>query len=180
MSEFKTLEEYQNSIKEFNAQSILGFEDFIINSNNDRAKLQLRCTPHTDKKCGYGCHDLDFGLSVWQHQQTKIDELQKENEKLKYERDAFQEFHRDCKVEIDLLKAEKAAVQGLVKSLRAEFDLNGSGDQVERQIELLEEAVRGETFLEYLDRAENSAEKIPESIKKSVREGLGMVRGKHE
>lgn len=77
MSEFKTLEEYQNSIKEFNAQSILGFEDFIINSNNDRAKLQLRCTPHTDKKCGYGCHDLDFGLSVWQHQQTKINELQR-------------------------------------------------------------------------------------------------------
>ncbi|EZQ10755.1 FtsB family cell division protein [Acinetobacter sp. Ver3] len=111
MSEFKTLEEYQNSIKEFNAQSILGFEDFIINSNNDRAKLQLRCTPHTDKKCGYGCHDLDFGLSVWQHQQTKIDELQKENEKLKYERDAFQEFHRDCKVEIDLLKAEKAELE---------------------------------------------------------------------
>lgn len=41
-------------------------------------------------------------------------------------------------------QAEKVGFQKLVKSLRSEFDLNGGSDQVERQIELLEEALRGE------------------------------------
>lgn len=46
--------------------------------------------------------------------------------------------------EIKKLKAEKLNLQNLVKSLRSEFDLNGGSDQVERQIELLEGAVRGQ------------------------------------
>lgn len=71
------LEQYQNSIKEFNERTRLGFESFIQSNGSDRNKLQLRCTPFTDKKGGYGSFDLDFGLSAWQHQQTKVDELQK-------------------------------------------------------------------------------------------------------
>ena len=55
-------------------------------------------------------------------------------------RDQVLELRKEC----DQLKAEKAGFQNLVKSLRSEFDLNGGSDQVERQIELLEEAVRGE------------------------------------
>lgn len=50
----------------------------------------------------------------------------------------------DLEAEIEKLKAEKAGFKNLVKSLRSEFDLNGGSDQVERQIELLEEAVRGQ------------------------------------
>ena len=78
-SEFDTLEQYQESMKEFNENTRMGFEEFIQSHGSDRNKLQLRCTPYTSKKGGYGSFDLDFGLSLWQHQQTKVDELQKKN-----------------------------------------------------------------------------------------------------
>ncbi|WP_171499042.1 hypothetical protein [Acinetobacter junii] len=76
-SEFDTLEQYQESMKEFNENTRMGFEEFIQSHGSDRNKLQLRCTPYTSKKGGYGSFDLDFGLSLWQHQQSKVDELQK-------------------------------------------------------------------------------------------------------
>lgn len=76
-SDFDTLEQYQESMKKFNENTRMGFEKFIQSHGSDRNKLQLRCTPYTDKKGGYGSFDLDFGLSVYQHQQSKIDELQK-------------------------------------------------------------------------------------------------------
>lgn len=75
-SEFETLEQYQDSMKKFNESTRMEFENFIQTNGSDRNKLQLRCTPFTDKKGGYGSFDLDFGLSVWQHQQEKINELQ--------------------------------------------------------------------------------------------------------
>ena len=76
-SEFETLEQYQDSMKKFNENTRIGFENFIQSHGSDRNKLQLRCTPYTSKKGGYGSFDLDFGLSLWQHQQSKVDELQK-------------------------------------------------------------------------------------------------------
>ena len=76
-SEFETLEQYQESMKEFNENTRMGFEEFIQSHGSDRNKLQLRCTPYTSKKGGYGSFDLDFGLCVYQHQQSKVDELQK-------------------------------------------------------------------------------------------------------
>ena len=76
-SEFDTLEQYQESMKEFNENTRMGFEEFIQSHGSDRNKLQLRCTPYTSKKGGYGSFDLDFGLCVYQHQQSKVDELQK-------------------------------------------------------------------------------------------------------
>ena len=76
-SEFETLEQYQDSMKKFNENTRIGFENFIQSHGSERNKLQLRCTPYTDKKCRYGSLDLDFGLSLWQHQQFKVDELQK-------------------------------------------------------------------------------------------------------
>lgn len=54
---------------------------------------------------------------VWNHQQSKIEQLEK----------------------------EKAEITRLVQSLRNEFDLNSDCPQVDRQIELLEEALRGES-----------------------------------
>ena len=74
-SEFDTLEQYQESMKEFNENTRMGFEEFIQSHGSDRNKLQLRCTPYTSKKGGYGSFDLDFGLCVYQHQQSKVDEL---------------------------------------------------------------------------------------------------------
>lgn len=76
-SDFDTLEQYQESMKEFNENTRMGFEEFIQSHGSDRNKLQLRCTPYTSKKGGYGSFDLDFGLCVYQHQQSKVDELQK-------------------------------------------------------------------------------------------------------
>lgn len=76
-SEFETLEQYQDSMKKFNENTRIGFENFIQSHGSERNKLQLRCTPYTDKKGGYGSFDLDFGLSVYQHQQSKVDELQR-------------------------------------------------------------------------------------------------------
>ena len=76
-SEFETLEQYQDSMKKFNENTRIGFENFIQSHSSERNKLQLRCTPYTDKKGGYGSFDLDFGLSVYQHQQSKVDDLQK-------------------------------------------------------------------------------------------------------
>ncbi|WP_228277453.1 hypothetical protein [Acinetobacter haemolyticus] len=81
-SEFDTLEQYQESMKEFNENTRMGFEEFIQSHGSDRNKLQLRCTPYTSKKGGYGSFDLDFGLCVYQHQQSKIDELQKRVDEL--------------------------------------------------------------------------------------------------
>ena len=74
-SEFDTLEQYQESMKEFNENTRMGFEEFIQSHGSDRNKLQLRCTPYTSKKGGYGSFDLDFGLYVYQHQQSKIEAL---------------------------------------------------------------------------------------------------------
>lgn len=74
-SEFDTLEQYQESMKEFNENTRMGFEEFIQSHGSDRNKLQLRCTPYTSKKGGYGSFDLDFGLCVYQHQQSKVDEI---------------------------------------------------------------------------------------------------------
>ena len=103
-SEFETLEQYQDSMKKFNENTRMGFEKFIQSHGSDRNKLQLRCTPYTDKKSGYGSFDLDFGLSVYQHQQSKVDGLQKrvdelhtafkqliemENESISFEHDLF-------------------------------------------------------------------------------------------
>ena len=113
-SEFNTLEQYQESMKEFNENTRIGFEEFIQSHGSDRNKLQLRCTPYTSKKGGYGSFDLDFGLCVYQHQQSKVDELQKRVDAAIY----------------------------LLTSIRAENDLWGC-DQVERQIELLEQALKG-------------------------------------
>ncbi|WP_252719262.1 hypothetical protein [Acinetobacter haemolyticus] len=81
-SEFDTLEQYQESMKEFNENTRMGFEEFIQSHGSDRNKLQLRCTPYTSKKGGYGSFDLDFGLCVYQHQQSKVDDLQKRVDEL--------------------------------------------------------------------------------------------------
>lgn len=110
-SEFDTLEQYQESMKEFNENTRMGFEEFIQSHGSDRNKLQLRCTPYTCKKGGYGSFDLDFGLCVYQHQQSKVDELQKQ-------RDSFikaYEIEMDKSVE---LQKRVDAVKQLIEDYR--------------------------------------------------------------
>lgn len=76
--------------------------------------------------------------------------------------------------EIEKLKAEKAGLEKRVDGALSQLE---SGSFV---VNNLRKTLRGESFLEYLERTEQLAEKMPDSIKNSVREGLGMGRGEHE
>lgn len=129
------LEQYQNSIKEFNERTRLGFENFIQSNGSDRNKLQLRCTPFTDKKGGYGSFDLDFGLSVYQHQQSKVDELTKQ-------RDSFikaYEIEMDKSIE---LQKRLDAIKKIVKDA-VDSGGNSSVEIVWDEILELEQALKG-------------------------------------
>ena len=124
-SEFETLEQYQDSMKKFNENTRIGFENFIQSHGSDRNKLQLRCTPYTDKKGGYGSFDLDFGLSLWQHQQSKIDELTKQ-------RDSFikaYEIEMDESIElqkrVDALTLALDQIAYPIPHMQKEAELNG-------------------------------------------------------
>ena len=89
---------------------------------------------------------LAIGLQweAWQEQQSEIDQLKAQLSLQRDRNKALEAELTSSRNYGDQLKAEKAGFQNLVKSLRSEFDLNGGSDQVERQIELLEEAVRGQ------------------------------------
>ena len=125
------LEQYQNSIKEFNEHTRLEFENFIQTNGSDRNKLQLRCTPFTDKKGGYGSFDLDFGLSVYQHQQSKVDELTKQ-------RDSFIKAY-----EIEIDKSDE--LQKRVDAAQKLIDhWNCGGVHIFDLLDELEQALNGE------------------------------------
>ena len=121
-SEFDTLEQYQESMKEFNENTRMGFEEFIQSHGSDRNKLQLRCTPYTSKKGGYGSFDLDFGLYVYQHQQTKVDELTLQVAEMKSRLyDAYTDgqsaMYTARQSKIDKLQKRLDAVKGLAQTL---------------------------------------------------------------
>lgn len=134
-SEFETLEQYQDSMKKFNENTRMGFEEFIQSHGSDRNKLQLRCTPYTSKKGGYGSFDLDFGLYVYQHQQTKVDELQKQvtdldNRATKYALDAMAtaKLNAELQKRVDELQtAFKQLIEMENESISFEHDLFDKG-----------------------------------------------------
>ena len=129
-SDFDTLEQYQESMKEFNENTRMGFEEFIQSHGSDRNKLQLRCTPYTSKKGGYGSFDLDFGLCVYQHQQTKVDELTKQ-------RDSFIKAYE---IEVD----ESVELQKRVDAAQKLFDdWNCGGMNLFDLLDALEQALNG-------------------------------------
>ncbi|WP_151830038.1 hypothetical protein [Acinetobacter junii] len=131
-SEFDTLEQYQESMKEFNENTRMGFEEFIQSHGSDRNKLQLRCTPYTSKKGGYGSFDLDFGLCVYKHQQSKVDELQKQ-------RDSFiKAYEIEVDESVELQKRLDAA-QKLID------DWNCGGVNLFDLLDELEQALKGES-----------------------------------
>ena len=73
--------------------------------------------------------------SAWQHQQSKVDELTKQ-------RDSFiKAYQIEMDESVELQKRVDAALK-LIPSIKAENDLWGC-DQVARQIELLEQALKG-------------------------------------
>ena len=155
-SEFDTLEQYQESMKEFNENTRMGFEEFIQSHGSDRNKLQLRCTPYTSKKGGYGSFDLDFGLCVYQHQQTKVDDLQKQvtdldNRATKYALDAM----ATAKLNAELQKRVDAAFRVLSRLNALDDEAHkrwkreacmfsqGESNAYEHAVRLLEQALKG-------------------------------------
>ena len=117
-SEFDTLEQYQESMKEFNENTRMGFEEFIQSHGSDRNKLQLRCTPYTSKKGGYGSFDLDFGLCVYQHQQSKIDELNCDINVQKEQLNKLDRVIDGYAIEVDELQKRVDAVKALIEEYR--------------------------------------------------------------
>lgn len=75
MDKFETLEDYQKSLKEFNERTRKSYENFIQEHGDDSQKLQLRCTPYTEKKGRYGVASLDFGFQIWQSRQSEFDAM---------------------------------------------------------------------------------------------------------
>lgn len=141
-SDFETLEQYQDSMKKFNENTRMGFEKFIQSHGSDRNKLQLRCTPYTDKKGGYGSFDLDFGLSVYQHQQSKVDELTKQ-------RDSFiKAYEIEMNKSIELQKRVDASLIAFEKLKEEINELHGQCDlhlikYLEEKSQELEQALKG-------------------------------------
>lgn len=96
-----------------------------------------------DDACSHRYHaSKSLALQVWQHQQSKVDELQKQLI------DKGQRFNeqaqrvKDLEHKSDELQKRLDAAIYLLPSIKAENDLWGC-DQVERQIELLEQALKG-------------------------------------
>jgi len=112
-----------------------------------------------DDACCHRYHaSKSLALQVWQHQQSKIDELQKGNDALvhviksrdiqleneKHEYDELMNKLVDSGMKNTELQKRVDAAIYLLPSLKAENDLHGC-DQVECQIELLEQALKGES-----------------------------------
>ena len=157
-SEFDTLEQYQESMKEFNENTRMGFEEFIQSHGSDRNKLQLRCTPYTSKKGGYGSFDLDFGLSRWQHQQSKVDELTLQVAEMKSRlNDAYTDgqsaMYTARQSKVDDLQKQVDAVKGLAQTLweKSEekhqqgkvWESKTLGECADEILDVLEQALKG-------------------------------------
>lgn len=141
-SEFETLEQYQDSMKKFNENTRMGFEKFIQSHGSDRNKLQLRCTPYTSKKGGYGSFDLDFGLSVYQHQQSKVDALTLQVAEMKSRlNDAYTDgqsaMYAARQSKVDELQKRVDAAQKLID------DWNCGGVHIFDLLDELEQALKG-------------------------------------
>ncbi len=97
MDKFETLEDYQNSLKEFNERTRKSYEDFIQEYGDESQKLQLRCTPFTEKKRRYGVASLDFGFQIWQSRQAEIDRLEEWNSNQAQSIKTYQSEDKDLK-----------------------------------------------------------------------------------
>ncbi|WP_212388458.1 hypothetical protein [Acinetobacter junii] len=142
-SEFDTLEQYQESMKEFNENTRMGFEEFIQSHGSDRNKLQLRCTPYTSKKGGYGSFDLDFGLCVYQHQQSKVDELEhkaklreSDHKALLVKYQATKKCWEDISKEKEELQTQLSLQRQRVKAFEEELTSSRNyGDELQKRVD---------------------------------------------
>ena len=74
---------------------------------------------------------------------AEVEQLKADKEKLQKRFNFLLDKNIRDESEHATLKLKFMSINPLVKSLRSEFDLNSDCSQVDRQIELLEEALRG-------------------------------------
>lgn len=154
MDKFETLEDYQNSLKEFNERTRKSYEDFIQEYGDDSQKLQLRCTPYTEKKGRYGVASLDFGFQIWQSRQVEVDELAEHKQTLLQEVDGH--MHQFNVLSKDVEEKDKRIEQALseLESLhdkkwaewkeQADMHSQGEANAYEHAMQILEKVLRGE------------------------------------
>ncbi|HCA5022824.1 TPA: hypothetical protein MW161_000562 [Acinetobacter baumannii] len=100
-----------------------------------------KCSYNPDS--GNAAKVLRIAFGSWQHQQAKVEELQVQ---LKGAEECAQltlKYKDKYRLEREELQKRVDAALQLIPSIKAENDLWGC-DQVERQIELLEQALKGE------------------------------------
>lgn len=132
MDKFETLEDYQNSLKEFNERTRKSYENFIQEHGDDSQKLQLRCTPYTEKKGRYGVASLDFGFQIWQSRQAEVDELNQLYLKAQHQEIRHRTIAQDALalVEEKDKRVEAALFQMRQQALSLKEDCDGYKDPV--------------------------------------------------
>ena len=81
--------------------------------------------------------------NIWQEKQAEIEQLKAKNEKTQKQFNFLLDKNIRDESAHATLKLKFMEVSRLVRSLRSEFDLWSDSPPVERQIELLEEIMRG-------------------------------------
>ena len=148
------------------------FEKYIEAKYPNRSpKILFQKFKDIDGTVFYAVREIEDQAEVWSHQQAKIDDSENTRAVLYRENTDIREKNTDLQAKIDELKAKNEKTQKqfnflldknirdesahatlklkfmevsrLVRSLRGEFDLWSDSPPVERQIELLEEIMRG-------------------------------------
>ena len=120
-------------------QKMVDYQDVIANQKAEIDQLKVKNTALVHALVNTNAEKTKWAHSYW----AQVERTAEYGAMLISNPDSLEFSCFKKEKEIEKLKAEKAGFKNLVKSLRSEFDLNGGSDQVERQIELLEEALRG-------------------------------------
>ena len=137
------MSDFQSDIeRQYEAYCKIAEEHGFIDLN--AKKNGFRCTTKSNEFNAGWIAFTGAVAAVRDEQQAKIDELQKQNQKLQKQFNFLLDKNIRDESEHATLKLKLMGIGRLIESLRSEFDLNSDCPQVERQIELLEEALRGE------------------------------------
>ena len=120
------------------------FEKYIKAKYPNRSpKILFQKFKDIDGTVFYAVREIEDQAEVWSHQQAKIDDLKAKNEKTQKQFNFLLDKNIRDESAHATLKLKFMEVSRLVRSLRSEFDLWSDSPPVERQIELLEEIMRG-------------------------------------
>lgn len=108
-----------------------------------RSEFNEAFKEHRQEGKSYSAEYKLGALWAWNHQQSKVDELQKQKSLQELEINQIAHANQQWQLKCGELQKRVDAAIYLLPSIKAENDLWGC-DQVERQIELLEQALKGD------------------------------------